>query len=149
MQELDELRTYIASGQYQAALALLAEMEEMSRDDKINRISIFMEVLLVHRIKQAAEKKTTRVWDVAIGNALRQIININKRRKLHGWYLTPEELLEALEDAYASALDTASLDIFGGQWTAEEIGATIDRAEIIRQACETIHAVAGNPPASA
>ena len=41
MEELYELRTYIATGKYQEALLLLDEMEEMSRDDKINRISIF------------------------------------------------------------------------------------------------------------
>src|SRR5574341_383723 len=93
MEELYELRTYIETGKYQEALLLLDEMEEMSRDDKINRISSFMEVLLVHLIKQAVEKRTTRSWDVSIRNALRQIIKINKRRKTGGWYLTDEELL--------------------------------------------------------
>ena len=38
MEELYELRTYIETGKYQEALLLLDEMEEMSRDDKINRI---------------------------------------------------------------------------------------------------------------
>src|SRR5262249_30147781 len=66
MEELYELRAYIESGQYKEALLLLDEMEEMSRDDKINRISSFMEVLLVHLIKQAAEQRTTRSWDVSI-----------------------------------------------------------------------------------
>ena len=42
MEELYELRTYIETGKYQEALLLLDEMEEMSRDDKINRISSFM-----------------------------------------------------------------------------------------------------------
>ena len=104
MEELYELRAYIESGHYKEALQLLDEMEEMSRDDKINRISSFMEVLLVHLIKQTAEQRTTRSWDVSIRNALRQIVRINKRRKAGGWYLTDEELNTALEEAYESAL---------------------------------------------
>ena len=38
MEELYELRTYIATGKYHEALLLLDEMEGMSRDDKINSI---------------------------------------------------------------------------------------------------------------
>ena len=107
MEELYELRAYIESGQYKEALLLLDEMEEMSRDDKINRISSFMEVLLVYLIQQAAEQRTTRSWDVSTRNALRQIVRINKRRQAGGWYLTDEELRAALEEAYESALDSA------------------------------------------
>ena len=110
MEEITELRHYIESGRYQDALGLLDEMEEMSRDDKINRISSFMEVLLLHLIKQAAEQRTARSWDDASRNSLRQIAKINKRRKAGGWYLTNEELRVALLEAYAPALDTASLN---------------------------------------
>ncbi|MBI4641920.1 MAG: DUF29 family protein [Candidatus Tectomicrobia bacterium] len=138
MEELYELRKYIESGKYKEALLLLDEMEEMSRDDKINRISSFMEVLLVHLIKQVAEKRITKSWDVPIRNSLRQIMKINKRRKTGGWYLTDEELLEALEETYESALDSASLELFEGRHTAEEIGPMIDKSEIIRLAFEKI-----------
>ena len=138
MEELYELRKYIESGKYEDALLLLDEMEEMSRDDKINKISSLMEVLLVHLIKRAAEKRTTRSWDVSIRNAVRQIIKVNKRRKAEGWYLTDAELFEALEDAYDSALDSASLEVFEGKHTAEEICSRIDRSDIIRRAFEEI-----------
>ena len=138
MEELYELRAHIESGHYKEALLLLDEMEEMSRDDKINRISSFMEVLLVHLIKQAAEQRTTRSWDVSIRNALRQIVRINKRRKAGGWYLTDEELSVALEEAYESALDSASLEVYEGRYTAEEIHTPVDRAEIIQLAFEKI-----------
>ena len=140
MEELYELRQYIGSGRYKDALLLLDEMEEMSRDDKINKISSFMEVLLVHLIKQAIEKRTTQSWDVSIRNSLRQIIKINKRRKTGGWYLTNEEILKALEDAYESALDSASLEVSGGKYTVEEISAMIDKSEMIRLALGKIQA---------
>jgi hypothetical protein len=138
MEELYELRQYITAGQYTEALRLLDEMEDMSRDDKINRVASCMEILLLYLIKQAAERTTTRAWDVSIRHALHQIRQINRRRRTHGWYLTPAELLAALEDAYACALDAAALDIFGGKWTAEEISATIDREAIISRAFEYV-----------
>ena len=138
MEELYELRAYIESEQYKEALLLLDEMEEMGRDDKINRISSFMEVLLVHLIKQAAEQRTTRSWDVSIRNALRQIVSINKRRKAGGWYFTDEEINAALEEAYESALDSASLEVYEGKYTAEEMYTMVDRAKIIQRAFEQI-----------
>jgi hypothetical protein len=48
MEELWELRGYIEAGNTAAALALLDEMEEMSRDDKAQKIKSFMRVLLTH-----------------------------------------------------------------------------------------------------
>ena len=136
MEELYELRKYIETGKYQEALLLLDEMEDMSRDDKINRISSFMEVLLVHLIKQAAEKKTTRSWEVSIRHALRQMVKINKRRKAGGWYLTAQELRAALEETYESALDSASLETLAGQYTAEELDSLVDRTAITTLAWE-------------
>lgn len=138
MEEIAELRHYIESGKYQDALGLLDEMEEMSRDDKINRISSFMEVLLLHLIKQTAEQRTTRSWEVAMRNSLRQIVKINKRRKAGGWYLTEEELQVALQEAYAPALDSASLEAFEGKHTAEEIDSMINKEKILNAAFEKI-----------
>jgi hypothetical protein len=45
-------------------------MDEMSRDDKINKIISYMRVLLIHLIKQAVEKRSTRSWEDSIEDAL-------------------------------------------------------------------------------
>jgi len=42
MEELTTLRSYIEAKRYDEALALIAEMEEMSLDDKINKIGSFI-----------------------------------------------------------------------------------------------------------
>jgi hypothetical protein len=108
MEELWELRRYVQTGDVEAALALLDEMEEMSRDDKITRIRSYMKVLLTHLIKQSVERRSTRSWDVSICNALDEIVTRNKRRKAGSWYLSSEELAEALREAYAPALEWAA-----------------------------------------
>ncbi|CAN5719770.1 hypothetical protein BH10CHL1_BH10CHL1_00630 [soil metagenome] len=51
MEELAELRSYIEQGKYPEALVLLGEMEEMSHEDKINKIGSFVVILLLHLIK--------------------------------------------------------------------------------------------------
>jgi hypothetical protein len=47
----------IEQQRYVEALDLIAEMEEMSSEDKINKISSFAEILLLHLIKQEAEQR--------------------------------------------------------------------------------------------
>jgi len=42
MEELFQLRSHIEQGYYEKALTLIKEMEEMSRDDKINKIESFL-----------------------------------------------------------------------------------------------------------
>jgi hypothetical protein len=73
MEELYEIRSCIEQGRYAEALNLLGEVEEMSKDDKISKIESYLEILLLHLIKQQAEKRTTRSWDVSIQNAIDRI----------------------------------------------------------------------------
>jgi len=138
MEELWELKGLLLGGNIHDALLLVEEMTEMSKDDKLNKIFSFSIILLMHLIKQQAEKRSTRSWDVSIRNAVRQIQRSNKRRKAKGNYLSLEELRETLTDAYRSALDAAALEAFGGQYEASEIALMIDRTAIIDQAIALI-----------
>jgi len=52
MEELLELRRHILEQRYEDALDLISEMEEMSREDKINKIYSYGVILLLHLIKQ-------------------------------------------------------------------------------------------------
>ncbi|MFM9158308.1 MAG: DUF29 family protein, partial [Dolichospermum sp.] len=95
----------MVSGNLEAALSLIDELEEMSKEDKINKIYSYCVVLLVHLIKQQAEKRTTHSWYVSIRNAIDAIDRINKRRKSGGYYMDKQEIEEILPGAYNRALD--------------------------------------------
>lgn len=138
VEELFELREHLEHGRYVEALAVIDEMEEMSRDDKINKIESFMEILLIHLIKQNAEKRSTRSWDVSIRNAVQKIHLTNKRRKAGGSYLSMDELKEALEEAWQMALPRASLETFEGRYDAAELGRMVDKEHLIEQSMELI-----------
>jgi len=119
MEELCTLKELLLKGDIKASLALVEELEEMSRDDKINNIRSYAVILLQHLIKQQAEKGTTRSWEVSIRNSVREIQRKNKRRKAGDYYLTTEELVETLEEAYLNALDEASLEVEEGRYEPE------------------------------
>ncbi|MDM8527837.1 DUF29 family protein [Anaerolineales bacterium HSG24] len=139
MEELLELRGYIERQEYPEALSLLEEMEEMSRQDKINKIYSFVKVLLLHLIKQDAEKRTTRSWDYSIRNALNSIFRTNQMRKTKGCYLSEEGLKETIHQAYALALAKASLEAFEGQYDEKQLGDMVDRPQIEQKAFDLIN----------
>jgi hypothetical protein len=134
MEELLELKGFLLSGNISDALLLVEEMTEMSKDDKINKIYSFAKILLMHLIKQRAENRTTRSWDLSIKNSVREIQRTNQRRKAKGNYCEPSELRETIEEAYDIALDAAAGEAFEGKYESAELGAMVDRNAIINQA---------------
>ena len=138
MEELLELRTLLIGGNITDALLLVEEITEMSKDDKLNKIFSFGKILLLHLIKQTAENRTTRSWDLSIKNSVREIQRTNQRRKSKGTYCEPSELRETLEDAYDIALDAAAREAFEGKYESEVLDKTIDRSAIIDRAIALI-----------
>ena len=138
MEELLTLKEFLVCGDIPGAMILVEEMTEMSKDDKINKIFSYGIILLLHLIKQSAEKRSTKSWEISIANSVKQVQRSNKRRKASGNYLTQLELKETLEDAYESALNQASLEAFEGRYESTAIDTMIDRAKVIDQAIALI-----------
>lgn len=138
MEELQELRTFIEQGRYPEALLLLGEMEEMSYSDKVNKIQSFLQILLLHLIKQHAEQRTTRSWEISIQNAVDQIVRSNKRRKAGGYYLEVDELQGAIDEIYANALRLASLEAFEGRYDPPELAELVDEEQVKEQTLRMI-----------
>lgn len=138
MEELLTLKSLLLKGDIQGALALADELEEMSRDDKISNIRSYAVILLLHLIKQQVESRTTRSWDVSIRNSASAIQSKNKRRKAGGFYLEPEELRLALQEAYLAAINTASLEVEEGRYEPGELEQLVNTEEILNRAMALI-----------
>lgn len=111
MEELLELKQKLLQGDIPAALAIAEELEEISRDNKINNIQSYAIVLVKHLIKQHAENRTTKSWNVSIRNSCAKILELNKRRKAGGYYLNASEL----RDVYATGtVDTLPATLASG-----------------------------------
>jgi hypothetical protein len=131
MEELLDLKDRLLQGDITGALIIVEDLEEMSLDDKINNIRNYAKILILHLIKQQAENRTTRSWDISIRNSALEIQSKNKRRKAGGYYLQPEELRLALGEAYEPALNAASLEVAEGIYDPETLGEMIDRTAIL------------------
>ncbi len=138
MEELLTLKELLLKGDVPEALAIVEELEQMSKQDIFDNIRSYAVVLLLHLIKQQAEKRTTRSWEVSIRNSVREIQRKNKRRKAGGYYLTSEELLETLEEAYLNAIDQASLEVAEGRYEPEELEQLVNREELLNRAIALI-----------
>jgi hypothetical protein len=130
MEELTALRTHLEQQNYAAALSLVDELEEMSKEDKLNKIYSYSVILLVHLIKQQAESRTITSWDLSIRNSVRAIKRVNKRRKSGGYYASTDELSEIIEEAFDEALDNACVEIFEGKYSKEHLLSRLDPAAI-------------------
>lgn len=138
MEELLNLKYRLLQGDVSGALLLVEELEEMSRDDKFNSLRSYANIMLLYMIKQQAENRTTRSWDVYIRNSVREIQQRNKRYQMEGYYLSSEELRQVLETAYPMALDHASLEVAEGQYETAELEKAIDKQEILKNALTLI-----------
>ena len=138
MEELLTLRELLIKGDVSGALSVVDELEEMSRDDKINNIRSYAVVLLLHLIKQKAENRSTRSWELSIRNSIRGMQIKNKRRKAGGTYLNTEELHLAISEAYAEALDRAATEVEEGRYEPKELAELVDREEICDRAMTLI-----------
>lgn len=139
MEELLELRRCIEAKNYDQALEIVGELEEMSKEDKLNKIYSYAVILLIHLIKQEVENRTTRSWDVSIRNAVREINRVNKRRKSGGYYATEAELIEIFNEAMPSAIDRASLEVQEGLYESKDLVLLFDGQMILNRAFELIN----------
>lgn len=126
MEELIQLRESIEKQDLVTALQIVDELEEMSVEDKLNKIFSYMIILLLHLIKENAEKRLTKSWKLSINNAVKQINRTNKRRKSGGYYAKKEDLIEIIDDAFELALESASIEAFGGAYDEQELLKLID-----------------------
>ena len=138
MNELQELRKKIEERDYKGALAIVNELEEMSLEDKLNKIYSYMVILLIHLIKQKAERRTTSSWERSIFNSVKYINKTNKRRRAEGYYANQETLREIIEEAYEHALKEASYEAFEGKMSVTELAEKLDASFIKEKALSLI-----------
>lgn len=141
MEELLTLKSLLLQGDVSGALEIVQDLEEMGRKGIINNIRSYAVVLLLHLIKQQAENRTTRSWDVSIRNSVREIQELNKRQKAGGYYLSEAELKEVLEVAYPIAIDRASLEVAEGMYETTQLENLVNKEEILHRALSSISPV--------
>jgi hypothetical protein len=140
MDEIMELRRCIEEQRYQDALLIIDEMDDMAKSDKLNKIYSYAVILLIHRIKQCVEERSTRSWELSIRNSINAIVRVNKRHKSGGTYADLDDIRAMTDEAFDEAVGAASLEIFGGKYSDNEpvLRVLLNREELINEVVETI-----------
>jgi hypothetical protein len=133
-QELIDLRTSILEGRYADALAIVDELEGMSKQAILRNIESFLVRMLVHLIKNQIEQRLTNSWVASISDSLRQIQKLNLKENKTSYYIKQDEWEPFLEEAIEAAIRPASVEVMDGTYNSFQLSELVDRTEIMMTA---------------
>ncbi len=97
IQELEDLKNCILEQRYEDALALIYQLDGMSRQTKINALESFVIRMLIH-IKNQLEQRLTNYWAASIRSSLIEIKKINLQDNRKSYYIKENEWQTILEE---------------------------------------------------
>ncbi|HNB71326.1 MAG TPA: DUF29 family protein [Acidobacteriota bacterium] len=134
MEELAILKKHILEGRYTDALAVVEDLEGMSRKAILMTIKSFLTRLVSHLIKNDAEQRLTNSWSGSIRNSIVQIQGWNVMGNHTGHYVHADDWRELLENVWDTALDEAALEVNGGRHSPLQLAEMIDQEAIFQRA---------------
>ena len=133
-QELIDLRTCILQGRTGDALALIDELDAMSKKDIIRKIKSYLIVMLTHLIKNQVERRLTNSWAVFIHNATLEIQDLNLQPNNTSYYIKENEWDEMLEVAIELAIGDASVEVENGVYSPFQLEEIVDKNSVLATA---------------
>lgn len=129
-QELIDLRTSILEGRYDDALAIVDELEGMSKQAILRNIESFLVRLMVHLIKNQVEQRLTNSWVAYISDSIRQIKKLNLKDNKTSYYINSDEWQPFLEEAIEAAIRPASIEVLDGRLKPSQLSKQVDRPQL-------------------
>jgi hypothetical protein len=138
-QELIDLRTSILEGRYSDALAIVDELESMSKKEILRKIKAFLKILLIHLIKNQIEQRLTSSWAVSIRNSILEIYDLNLKENKTSYYINLDEWENLIEEeVIEKAIADASEEVMNGQFTRSQLSEMLDKPQLLERAIELI-----------
>ncbi|MBD2495990.1 DUF29 family protein [Nostoc sp. FACHB-280] len=136
-QELTDLRNSILQGRYEDALAIVDELEGMSRQAILRNIQSYLKILLIHLIKNQVEKRLINSWSASIRNSVREIQKLNIKDNKKSYYVNQDEWESLIEEeVIEDAIADASLEVMNGTYNQFQLADVVNRQELTQQAVE-------------
>ncbi|MCC5668615.1 DUF29 domain-containing protein [Nostoc sp. CHAB 5784] len=134
-QELIDLKNSILERRYADALAIVDELEGMSKKAILRQIKSFLRILLIHLIKNQVEKRLTSSWAASIRNAIREIKEVNLKDNKTSYYINLDEWENLMEEeVIEDAIADASEEVMNGAYNQFQLAEMVDRNQIIQTA---------------
>jgi hypothetical protein len=137
-QELIDLRNSITEGRYTDALAIVDELEGMSKKAILRQIKSFLKILLIHLIKNQIEQRLTNSWAASIRYAIVEIQDVNLKDNKKSHYINQDEWQTWLEDEVTLAIGDASLEVFNGTLKRQQLSQMLNKQQLILNATELL-----------
>ncbi len=129
-QELIDLRTSILEGRYEDALAIVDELEGMSKQAILRNIESFLVRLMIHLIKNQIEQRLTNSWVASISDSIRQIKKLNLKDNKTSYYINSDEWQPFLAEAIEAAIRPASIEVLDGRLKPSQLSKQVDRPQL-------------------
>ncbi len=134
-QELIDLRNSILEGRYADALAIVDELEGMSKQAILRNIQSYLTILLIHLIKNQVEQRLTGSWASSIRNSIREIKKLNIKDNKTSYYINLDEWENLLEEEIIEgAIADASEEVLNGAYSQFQLSELVDRTQVIQTA---------------
>lgn len=130
-QELADLRTSILEGRYQDALALLDELDGMSKKAILRAIKSLVIRMLLHLIKNQLEQRLTNSWAAYIRGSILEIQDLNLKENQTSYYIKSDEWESLLTEAIEVAIRDASVEVLEGAYSPFQLSNRVNRQEVM------------------
>jgi hypothetical protein len=121
-------------GRNRDALAIVDELDAMSKKDTLLKIDSYLTVVLIHLIKNQMEGRLTNSWAASIRASLRKIQDLNLKENKTSYYIKEDEWEEMLENAIELAIREASVEVENGAYSPFQLAEIVDRTSLIATA---------------
>lgn len=136
-QELIDLRNSILEQRYSDALAIVDELEGMSKQAVIRNILSFVNILLIHVIKNQIEERLTNSWATSIRNSIMEIKRLNLKDNKKSYYINVDEWEDLiLEEVIEEAIADASEEVLNGAYNQFQLEEMMDKPELVAKSCQ-------------
>ncbi|MGB3511437.1 MAG: DUF29 family protein [Microcoleaceae cyanobacterium] len=145
-QELIDLRTCIMEGRNRDALAIVDELDAMSKKDIIRKIKSYLIVMLIHLIKNQMEGRLTNSWAASIRNAIREIQDLNLRPNKTSYYIKKDEWGEAIAGVMEAAIRDASVEVLDGNCSPFQLKEMVETTQVTENALSLFSLIYAHQP---
>jgi Domain of unknown function DUF29 len=132
-QELIDLRQSILEGRYADALAIVDQLEGMSKKSILRQIKSFLTILLIHLIKNQVEQRLTNSWASSIRNSLIEIRELNLKENKTSYYINNDEWESFIEEVIENAIANASDEVLNGKYSQFQLAEMLDKTQLIQK----------------
>ena len=145
-EELIDLRTCIMEGRNLDALAIIDELDAMSKKDIIRKIKSYLIVMLIHLIKNQIEARLTNSWAASIRYAIREIQVLNLRPNQTSYYIKEDEWEEAIAKVIEAAIRDASVEALDGNYSPFQLKEMVETTQITENALSLLSLIYEHQP---